>query len=153
MTEWWWWWYDDDDNDDDNDDDHDDNDYDDSVDNDDHDDSKHILNERFPGSCLFSFLDTRFHFIPKQKYPRNKTIRFILSMVVMMMMIRKMILLIPMMMTMMITRIAIYMYIYLVGFSKMLSTVISPVSWAPPSPNFPVSSSYKNCNCLNIRTS
>ena len=44
------------------------------------------------------------------------------------MMIRKMILLIPMMMTMMITRIAIYMYIYLVGFSKMLSTVIGPVS-------------------------
>ena len=46
---------------------------------------------------------------------------------------------------------------YLAGFSKRLSTVTSPVSRVPPPlpvlPNFPVPSSYKNGNCLNIRTS
>ena len=51
---------------------------------------------------------------------------------------------------------------YLAGFSKRLSTVTSPVSRVPPPPptptttplpNFPVPSSYKNCNCLIIRTS
>ena len=44
-------------------------------------------------------------------------------------------------------------YINLAGFSKRLSTVLSPVFRMPPSPNFPISSSYKNRNCLNIRTS
>ena len=38
------------------------------------------------------------------------------------------------------------------GFSKRFSTVISPMSRVAPSPNFPVSSSYKDRNCLNIRT-
>ena len=45
---------------------------------------------------------------------------------------------------------------YLAGFSKRLSTVTSPVSRVPPPlslPNFSVPSSYKNGNCLNIRTS
>ena len=44
---------------------------------------------------------------------------------------------------------------YLAGFSKRLSTVTSPVSRVPPPPlpNFLVPSSYKNGNCLNIRTS
>ena len=46
---------------------------------------------------------------------------------------------------------------YLAGFSKRLSTVTSPVSRIPPPPhslpNFPVPSSYKNGNCLNIPTS
>ena len=43
---------------------------------------------------------------------------------------------------------------YLAGFSKRLSTVTSPVSREPPPlPNFPVPSSYKNGNCLNIRAS
>ena len=48
-----------------------------------------------------------------------------------------------------------YIYIYLAGFSKRLSTVTSPVSEYPPPlfPNFPVPSSYKNGNCLNIRAS
>ena len=40
--------------------------------------------------------------------------------------------------------------VYLAGFSKRLSTAISVVSQVPPSPNFPVSSSYKTRNCLNI---
>ena len=42
------------------------------------------------------------------------------------------------------------------GFSKRLSTVTSQVSRVPPPPplpNFPVPSSYKNGNCLNIPTS
>ena len=48
----------------------------------------------------------------------------------------------------------IYIYIYLAGFSKRLSTVTSPMSRvSPPLPNFQVPSSYKNGNCLNIRTS
>ena len=50
----------------------------------------------------------------------------------------------------------ICVYIYLAGFSKRLSTVTSPVSEYPTSPlfpNFPAPSSYKNGNCLNIRTS
>ena len=47
----------------------------------------------------------------------------------------------------------IHTYIYLAGISKRLSTVISPASRVPPLPNFPASSSYKNGNCLNIRTS
>ena len=46
---------------------------------------------------------------------------------------------------------------YLAGFSKRLSTVTSPVSKYPPPPplfpNFPVPSSYKKGNCLNIRAS
>ena len=45
---------------------------------------------------------------------------------------------------------------YLAGFSKRLSTVTSPVSENPPPPlfpNFPVPSSYKKGNCLNIRAS
>ena len=46
---------------------------------------------------------------------------------------------------------------YLAGFSKRLSTVTSPVSEYPPPPplfpNFPVPSSYKKGNCLNIRAS
>ena len=46
---------------------------------------------------------------------------------------------------------------YLAGFSKRLSTVTNPVSRQPlpppPLPNIPVPSSYKNGNCLNIRTS
>ena len=48
---------------------------------------------------------------------------------------------------------------YLAGFSTRLSTVTSPVSRVPnpppppPLPNFPVRSSYKNGNCLNIPTS
>ena len=52
----------------------------------------------------------------------------------------------------------IYTYIYLAGFFKRLSTAISTVSLVPPPPptphppNFPVSSSYKTRNCLNIRT-
>ena len=42
---------------------------------------------------------------------------------------------------------------YLALFSKRLSTVTGPVSRVPPLlPNFPVPSSYKNGNCLNIRT-
>ena len=49
------------------------------------------------------------------------------------------------------------MQVYLVGFSKRLSTVTSPVSPVPPPPlplpNFPVPSSYKNGNCLSISTS
>ena len=45
------------------------------------------------------------------------------------------------------------MHVCLAGFSKRLSIVISPVSRVPPSLNFPVTSSYKNRNCLNIRTS
>ena len=48
--------------------------------------------------------------------------------------------------------IVVYTYVYLAGFSKRLSTVVSPVSRVPPSTNFPVSSSYKNRTCLNIRT-
>ena len=46
-------------------------------------------------------------------------------------------------------------YIYLAGFSKRLSTCYKPSvpSTPPPLPNFPVPSSYKNGNCLNIRTS
>ena len=44
------------------------------------------------------------------------------------------------------------LYLSLAGFSKRLSTVLSPVSRVPPSPNFPVSSSYKNRNHLNIQT-
>ena len=46
----------------------------------------------------------------------------------------------------------IHLFIYLAGFSKRLSTVKGLVSQLPPCPNFPVSSSYKNRNCLNIRT-
>ena len=44
---------------------------------------------------------------------------------------------------------------YLAGFSKRLSTVTSPVSRVPPPPflNFPVPSSHKYGNCLNIPTS
>ena len=46
---------------------------------------------------------------------------------------------------------------YLAGFLKRLSTVTSPVSEYPPPPplfpNFPVPSSYKKGNCLNIRAS
>ena len=44
---------------------------------------------------------------------------------------------------------------YLAGFSKRLSTVTSSVSEYPPPlfPNFPVPSSYKNGNSLNIPTS
>ena len=44
---------------------------------------------------------------------------------------------------------------YVAGFSKRLSTVTSPVFRVPPPPllNFPVPSSYKYGNCLNISTS
>ena len=45
---------------------------------------------------------------------------------------------------------------HLAGFSKRLSTVTNPVSREPPPPPLPilpVPSSYKNGNCLNIRTS
>ena len=47
-----------------------------------------------------------------------------------------------------------YIYVYLAGFSKRLSTVTGPVSPVPPPPpNFPVPSSYEIGSCLNIRTS
>ena len=41
--------------------------------------------------------------------------------------------------------------VYLAGFSKRLSTAISVVSQVPPSPNFPVSSSYNTRNCLEYQ--